>query len=88
MGNNVESSYPCRFDISTVKGGYRVTFYCITGDKRHTVEVYHFHTIDQVLKTAWNESKKYFNRCHQCGVWVCDEHYNEDVMKCIFCQPK
>ena len=66
MGNNVESSYPCRFDISTVKGGYRVTFYCITGDKRHTVEVYHFHTIDQVLIAAWNESKKYFNRCHQC----------------------
>ncbi len=84
----MESSYPCKFDISAVEGGYKVTFYCIAVDKSHTVDVYDYHTIDQVLIAAWNESKKYFNRCHQCGAWVCDEHYNEDVMKCIFCQPK
>ena len=84
----MESFYPNRFDISAVKGGYRVTFYCNAGDKNYSVEVYDFQTIEQAIKTAWNESKKHFNRCHQCSAWVCDEHYNEDVMKCISCQPK
>ena len=88
MDNSVESFYPNRFDISAVKGGYRVTFYCNAGDKNYSVEVYDFQTIEQAIKTAWNESKKHFNRCHQCSAWVCDEHYNEDVMKCISCQPK
>ena len=88
MYNSAEGSGTCKFEISAIKDGYRVTFYCSAGDQKHTGEVYDSQTVEQALKIAWNESKKYFNRCHQCGDWVCDEHYNEDVMKCIICQPK
>ncbi|NLB77814.1 MAG: hypothetical protein GX796_02905 [Clostridiaceae bacterium] len=88
MDNSVESSYPCKVDILAIKGGHRVTFYCSAGDKKYTIEIYDSQTVDKALKIAWDELKKYFNRCHQYKAWVCDEHYNEDVMKCVLCQPK
>lgn len=84
----VESTYPERFDISALNGGLRITFFCNAGDKKYTIDIYDSQTVEQALKIAWNELKKNFNRCHQCKAWVCDEHYNEDVMKCILCQPK
>jgi hypothetical protein len=88
MNNSVENTLPGKFEISGINGGFKVTFYCSAGDKKYTNEVYDSHSVEQALIIAWKESKKYFNRCHQCGAWVCDDHYNEDVMECILCQPK
>jgi hypothetical protein len=86
--NNTESNLPRKFNISTLQGGFRVTFYCSACDRKVTKEIYNVDNVEQALIVGWLESRKYFNRCHKCCAWVCDEHYNESVMKCVFCHPK
>lgn len=88
MNYSVDNTLPGKFEISSVRGGFRFIFYCDAGDKKYSTEIYNSHSAEQAINTAWKESKKFFNRCHQCGAWVCDDHYNEDVMKCVLCQPK
>ncbi len=88
MNYSVDNTLPGKFDISSIRGGFRIIFYCNAGDKKYTKEIYNSHSVDHAINIAWQESKVFFNRCHQCGAWVCDEHYNEDVMKCITCKPK
>ena len=38
--------------------------------------------------TAQQEGRRLFNRCHICGRWVCDAHYNEAVLSCTKCAPR
>lgn len=87
MSIRVDGASPGKFDISAIKGGFRVNFYCSEGDQNITSDIFDS-DYEEAVRLAWQESRKYFNRCHQCGAWVCDEHYNENVMKCVLCQPK
>jgi len=86
MEFKAENIYP-EYDISVINGKAKVTFYCSMRHSNITIDLYDFHE-EEVLEKAWSMARIYFNRCHQCCNWVCDEHYNEDVMKCILCQPK
>ena len=88
MDSNTELNLPGKFNITSLQGGFRVTFYCRSCEKTVTKEIYNIDSVEEAIKLAWQDTKKYFNRCNKCGEWVCDEHYNEDVMKCVLCQPK
>ncbi|HHW23780.1 MAG TPA: hypothetical protein GXX26_13035 [Clostridiaceae bacterium] len=88
MDKNYEPIFPEKFNIISIHGGFRVTFFCSGCERSVTKETCGMNNVEQALEEAWQEARKYFNRCHDCGAWVCDEHYNENVMKCIFCQPK
>jgi len=86
MEFNIEKVYP-KYDIAVIGGRVRVTFYCSVEHENITIDLCQLKE-EQALQEAWSKARMYFNRCHKCGGWVCDEHYNEDVMKCIICQPK
>lgn len=88
MDKSIEAIFPGKFNISGFQGSFSVTFYCSECDNNETIDLCNSDNMEQALEEAWKEARKYFNRCHECGAWVCDEHYNENVMKCIFCQPK
>lgn len=88
MDKNNVSNYPEKLNITGLHGGLKVTFYCSSCDMNVTKEIYNQKNVEQALTEAWKEARKYFNRCHECGAWVCDGHYNENVLKCLFCQPK
>lgn len=88
MDKNTEPNYPEKFNIISSHDVLLVTFYCSKCNMNVTQEINNVNNMEQALTEAWKEARIYFNRCHECGAWVCDYHYNEDVMKCAFCQPK
>ncbi len=44
-------------------------------------------TQEQEVEIAWEDARKYFNRCHKCGKWVSNAMYNADVAECVECAP-
>lgn len=88
MNESLKPEIPGNFNIAGLNDELTVTFYCSSCDMNVTIDICDVNNMEQALKEAWKEARKYFNRCHYCGAWVCDEHYNENVMKCISCHPK
>ena len=41
---------------------------------------------EDALDIAQREARLHFNRCLCCGEWVCDHHYNENLMLCVRCE--
>lgn len=68
-------------------GGYRFHFACSLCDKGYTTGQIAADTVGEALDLARREARPHFNRCHQCGRWICDEHYNIDEMTCVECTP-
>lgn len=81
-------TYPKKYIVTRIENAYEYTFFCDVDDFGYTTKPYSGIIAEETLEKAWQEAKAYFNRCHQCGAWVCDQHYNEDVMKCTSCNPK
>lgn len=67
---------------------YSFTFFCELCDAGHTVKTVGTTNVSDARETAAKEAMRYFNRCHKCEKWVCDTHYNEDVMLCTDCAPR
>jgi len=39
-------------------------------------------------QSAWESGgRQRFNRCRQCGRWVCDAMFNPDTLQCVDCSP-
>ena len=74
-----------RYETHKTKGGFAFTFYCDLCDRNVTSGVYFTKCFDDALSEAQAYAKRYFNMCHTCGKWICDEHYAEDDMQCIIC---
>jgi len=75
--------------VMTQEGVYlRFTFSCALCDRSHTTQRIYAESISEARAIAAKEARPLFNRCHGCGSWVCDEHYNEDVMQCTACAPR
>lgn len=81
-------TFPRKYIVTRTGEEFEYTFYCDGGDYGYTTRSYSGVNAEETLKKAWQEARSYFNRCHECGAWVCDQHYNEDVMKCTMCNPK
>jgi hypothetical protein len=81
----MEKAFTQRYKTYHTKDGYRFTFYCDLCETYYETEEIISDSFSEALQKGQNEAKFYFNKCHECGKWICDEHYNEDVMKCIEC---
>ena len=69
-------------------GGNRYSFFCdIAGALLYTSGPVRAETQEQEVEIAWEDARKYFNRCHKCGKWVSNAMYNVDVAECVECAP-
>ena len=69
-------------------GKFQFTFFCELCDEGCTTEPSRAATVKEAFEQAQREARPYFNRCHNCHRWICDSHYNEDVMMCTVCAPR
>jgi hypothetical protein len=67
---------------------YSFSFYCDECSAGYTTSPITAENEEAALATAKQRAQPYFNRCHKCGKWVCDIHYNEDAMQCVGCAPR
>ena len=67
---------------------FRFVFFCSRCDDAYTTGRIIAGNAAEARKIAEKEARPYFNLCHRCGQWVCDGHYNEDVMQCMKCAPR
>ena len=70
------------------EGAHRYSFFCdIAGALLYTSGPVRAETQEQEVEIAWEDARKYFNRCHKCGKWVSNAMYNADVAECVECAP-
>ena len=69
-------------------GTFRFSFFCELCEGGCTTEPISAATVKDAFEYAQREARPFFNRCHHCHRWVCDSHYNEDVMMCTDCAPR
>ena len=67
---------------------FRFTFYCELCGGGHSSGKIAAPSAAEARRIAEQEARPLFNQCHWCGKWICDTHYNEDVMLCTTCAPK
>lgn len=77
-----------RFKTVKTENGFRFVFFCDLCDHAEETEEIISESYEEALREAQVSAKRYFNMCHNCGKWICDEHYNEDDMQCIECSPR
>ncbi len=70
------------------EGFYRFTFFCEMCDGGFTTGRISAPSVLEARRIAQLEARPYFNCCHKCGKWICDEHYNENVFMCTACAPR
>lgn len=84
----MKAEFAPRMDIKREGGAYNFSFYCHYCRTGYTTSPITAANEDQALLIAKKRAQPYFNLCHKCGKWVCDSHYNEDLMECFVCAPK
>ncbi len=67
---------------------YWCTFFCDLCDYGYSAEPVAAESPGGAIRKAREQARRHFNLCHRCKKWVCDRHYNEDVMLCVECEPK
>jgi hypothetical protein len=73
------------YRMSRRNGSYKFQYYCVMCDYNHTTGWIEAGSEDEARLLAEKEARQYFNGCHKCGRWICDEHYNKDKMMCVDC---
>lgn len=74
-----------RYDTVRVRHGFRFIFYCDLCEAGYETDEYLIESFHTAFERAQEEAQYYFNMCHKCGKWICDEHYNQDIMQCVEC---
>jgi hypothetical protein len=74
-----------RYKTHRTKDGFRFAFYCDLCETLYETEEIITDSFEDALQKGQDVARLYFNKCHKCGKWICDEHYNENVMECIEC---
>lgn len=77
------------YKIIADSGGNRYRFFC---EASHAVVCVtgpvNGPTPEEELLLAWeSEGRHHFNRCQNCGKWICDTMYNADTLECVDCSP-
>lgn len=83
----MSKAFTKRYDTIKTPCGFRFAFYCDLCDKEYLTREYATSSFMEAFYQAQEEAQLQFNMCHQCGIWTCDEHYNQNVMACIRCAP-
>ena len=83
-----QAEFTSKSTMTEENGTYRFTFFCERCDKGYTTQPIHADSVKEAFDRAQQQVRKHFNRCHSCYRWVCDGHYNEDLMMCTVCAPR
>lgn len=69
--------------------GIRYRFFCeASGTAVYTTDIISDIPSRDSVNTAWEQQgRQHFNRCQQCGRWVCNVMYNTDTGRCVLCSP-
>ncbi len=81
-------AFTSRSRVSRDGEKYIFTFFCDLCDCGYTTEAIAADSQEAAAEKSGEEARRHFNLCHRCHKWVCDAHYNEDVMLCVVCAPK
>lgn len=84
----MKQDFPLKSAMVEEDGFYRFTFFCSLCDAGHTTGRICASSAGAARVIAEQDARPYFNRCHRCGKWVCDAHYNESVFMCTSCAPR
>jgi len=84
----MNKAFTQRYKTHRTANGFGFTFYCDLCEKPFSTDIIVTYSYTEAFQQAQVMAKLHFNKCHKCGKWVCDEHYNKNVMMCIECQPK
>lgn len=76
------------FKYTREKNKFYFIFFCELSHKAFVVSEITSDNFENALVQAKNQVRKQFNRCHNCGKWICDELYNEETMNCVECSPR
>lgn len=83
------ADFTCKSAMVAQDGAFRFTFFCELCDCGYTTQpLAAAVTVKEAFEMAQREARPYFNRCQSCSRWVCDQHYNEDLMLCTACAPR
>ncbi len=80
----MENAFTRHYKRKKHKSGYSFIFYCDLCNKKYCTDIIPESSTNALI-TAQKIAKQYFNKCHQCGKWICDEHYDENNMQCVEC---
>lgn len=84
----MNKAFTQKYKTYRTANGFRFTFCCDLCEKSFDTKTITTYSFAQAFQQAQAIAKLHFNKCHKCNKWVCDEHYNENVMLCIECKPK
>lgn len=70
------------------EAGFRLTFFCELCGSGYTTPLIVCDTPKEALHFGEQDARLHFNRCESCHHWVCDEHFNEDLIMCTACMPR
>ena len=73
------------FKVERENDVYRFAFYCGLCRSAYLSPEVKADSAEEAIKVAEPEARRHFNRCHCCGLWVCDAHYDEEYMVCVQC---
>lgn len=82
------ADFTSRSTMAKEDGAFQFTFFCDLCETGHATRPVNAASVKEAFDCARREARQYFNRCHCCHKWVCDGHYNEDVMMCTDCAPR
>ena len=81
----VSRAFTTRYNTVRTQQGFRFVFYCDLCYTKYETEEYRLDSFREAFELAQEEAQYHFNMCHKCGKWICDEHYNQNVMECVEC---
>ncbi|MGB4661351.1 MAG: hypothetical protein WBI07_19415 [Mobilitalea sp.] len=81
MGEGFTQHYKIKKHLN----GYSFIFYCDLCNKKYETIIINQNSLQDTIDLAQKTAKQYFNKCHKCGKWICDEHYDENLMLCTLC---
>lgn len=81
----MDKAFTQRYETKRVKDGFSFIFYCDLCNAYYETEEIITDSFTEAFQKAQSIAYLYFNKCHECGKWICDDHYNVDVMECVEC---
>ncbi len=82
------ADFPSKVTMSAENGVFSFTFFCELCGHGYAARPISAAALPEAYAAARWEARSRFNRCCRCHRWVCDGHYNEDLMLCTHCAPR
>jgi hypothetical protein len=87
-GLNPTVEYKPKHVLIGMDGGYQIQYICALCSYHYTTGWIKAGSETVARGIAEREARRFFNGCHDCGRWVCDDHYDMKEMLCLTCSEK